>query len=178
VWGGSSGRPSAGKTPALKAVAAAIRVIDGQLATEHDQALERWRAESDTPGPEGKKRKPPPPPRPRRINVDDATMEVLPLILADNPRGLIMVRDELSALILGLNQYKAGGKGSDRANLLKIWSGDMIVRDRVNHEANIPIRCPHPALSIVGGLTPDMLGELMDPKGRADGFIDRFLLVY
>jgi Protein of unknown function (DUF3987) len=89
-----------------------------------------------------------------------------------------MTRDELSALILGLNQYKAGGKGSDRANLLKIWSGDMIVRDRVSHEANVPIRCPHPALSIVGGLTPDMLGELADPRGRADGFIDRFLLAY
>ena len=48
----------------------------------------------------------------------------------------------------------------------------------MNHENNIPIRCPHPSLTIVGGLTPDMLGELVDPKGRADGFIDRFLLAY
>ena len=36
------------------------------------------------------------PPRPRRIDVDDITMESIPLILADNPRGLIMVRDECS----------------------------------------------------------------------------------
>ena len=73
-------------------------------------------------------------------------MEVLPLILADNPRGLIMIRDELSAFILGMNQFK-GGKGNDRANALKIWSGDRIVKDRVNHENDIPIRCPHPSLS-------------------------------
>ena len=127
---------------------------------------------------QGAKSKPrTPPPKPRRIDIDDATMEVLPIILADNPRGLIMIRDELSAFILGMNQFK-GGKGNDRSNALKIWSGDRIVKDRVNHENNEPIRCAHPSLSIVGGLTPDMLGELVDPRGRADGFIDRFLLAY
>ena len=115
--------------------------------------------------------------KPRRIDIDDATFEVIPIILADNPRGLIMVRDELSAFILGMNQFK-GGKGNDRANALKIWSGDGIIKDRVGHENNEPIRCAHPMLSIVGGLVPDMLGELTDPRGRADGFIDRFLLAY
>ena len=158
----------------MKAVAAAAREISDRLAAEHARDVETWKEEL-AEAPKGNK---PPPPRPRRIDIDDATMEVLPLILADNPRGLFMGRDELSALILGLNQYKAGGKGSDRANLLKIWSGDRIVKDRVNHEANIPIRCPHPFLTIVGGLPPDMLGDLVDPKGRADGFLDRFLLTY
>src|SRR5262249_24606605 len=95
----------------------------------------------------------------------------------DNERGLIMIRDELSAFILGMNQFK-GGKGNDRSNALKIWSGDRIVKDRVNHEANIPVRCPHPALSIVGGLPPDLLRQLIYPRGRADGFLDRFLLAY
>ena len=172
------GPPSDGKTPALKAAANAVRAISDRLAAEHDLAMGQWKAELAKPAPDGKKPKPPPPPKPQRIDIDDATLEVLPAILADNPRGLIMVRDELSALILGLNQYKAGGKGSDRANLLKIWSGDRIIKDRVSHDGNIPIRCPYPTLSIAGGLTPDMLGELVDPKGRADGFLDRFLPVY
>jgi hypothetical protein len=171
---GNVGPPSDGKTPALKIVAAAVRAIDDQLAAEHAQAIDRWKQEAAATT-KGSK---PPPPKPRRIDIDDATMKVLPLILADNPRGLIMIRDELSAFILGMNQYKPGGKGSDRANALKIWSGDRVTKDRVSHEANIPIRCPHPALSIVGGLTPDMLGELADSRGRADGFIDRFLLAY
>ncbi len=178
VFASNVGPPSDGKTPALKAAAGAVREISDRLAAEHARAMDQWQAESERPGPDAKKRKPPPAPKPQRIDIDDATMEVLPAILTDNPRGLVMVRDELSALILGLNQYKAGGKGSDRANLLKIWSGDRIVKDRVNHDGNIPVRCPHPALSIVGGMTPDMLGELVDPKGRADGFLDRFLLVY
>jgi hypothetical protein len=174
LFAGCVGPPSDGKTPALKAVAAGVRAIDDQLADEHARAMEQWRQDNSATG---KKTKPPAAPKPRRIDIDDATMEVLPLILADNPRGLIMVRDELSAFVLGMNQFK-GGKGNDRANALKIWSGDKITKDRVNHENNTPIRCAHPTLTIVGGLTPDMLGALTDPRGRADGFIDRFLLVY
>jgi Protein of unknown function (DUF3987) len=176
---GSIGPPSDGKTPALKAVAGAIRAIDDKLADEHAKEMEQWLADAAAlPATKnGSKPKPPPPPKPRRIDIDDATMEVIPVILADNPRGLIMVRDELSAFILGMNQFK-GGKGNDRSNVLKIWSGDRIVKDRVGHENNEPIRCAHPMLSIVGGLTPDMLGVLTDPSGRADGFIDRFLLAY
>ena len=178
------GPPADGKTPALKIAAAPLRKLDAALALEHAEAMDRWRAECDRASPDGKKAKPPGgfghsvhsvrPPRPRRIDVDDVTMEALPLILADNPRGLVMVRDELTALVMGLNQYKSG-KGSDRANLLKIWSGDAFKRDRVAHENHEPVRCDHPCLSIVGGLPPDMLGELVDQKGRSDGFTDRFL---
>jgi hypothetical protein len=174
IYAATIGPPSDGKTPALKAVASALRAIDDVLAAEHAQALERWK--QDAAG-LAKGIKPPPPPKPRRIDIDDFTMEVLPLLLADNPRGLIMVRDELTAFVLGMNQYK-GGKGNDRSNALKIWSGDRIIKDRVTHDNHEPIRCPHPALSIIGGLTPDMLRELADPKGRADGFVDRFLLAY
>jgi Protein of unknown function (DUF3987) len=173
------GPPSDGKTPALKAVARPVRAIGDDLAVEHAKAIEQWKANAAalTAGKGGSKPKPPPPPKPRRIDIDDATMEVVPIILADNERGVIMIRDEISALMLGLNQYK-GGKGSDRSNLLKIWSGDRITKDRVKDENNEPIRCAHPSMSIVGGLTPDMLGELTDPRGRADGFIDRFLVSY
>jgi hypothetical protein len=171
------GPPSDGKTPALKLAAEAARWVDRILAAEHEQAIEAWRQESERAETERKKPKPPPPPKRRRIDVDDITMEAVPLILADNPRGLLMPRDELSALLLGMNQFK-GGKGNDRAVLLKIWAGDEIKKDRVGHVANLPIVCRHPSLSILGGLTPDMLGALVDPKGRADGFIERFLFVY
>jgi hypothetical protein len=177
VYAACVGPPSGGKTPALKIAAIAVRKIDEDLEAEYAQALVRWEEESARLGSDGKKQKPPPPPRPRRIDIDDATMETIPILLADNPRGLIMVRDELTAFMLGMNQFK-GGKGNDRPIALKIWSGDAIKKDRVNHEANVPIRCPHPCLTIVGGLPPDMLGSLIDPMGRVDGFLDRFLLSY
>jgi hypothetical protein len=178
LYGACVGPPSDGKTPGLKAVAAAVRRIDRALTDEYAADRGRWEDEAKRPGPDGKKPDPGPPPRPRRIVVDDMTLESAPLILADNPRGLVMVRDELTAPLLGLNQYKAGGKGSDRPTSLKIWSGDDMIRDRVANPDGVPVRCPAPCLSIVGGLTPDMLGSLADPKGRADGFTDRSLFTY
>ena len=174
------GPPSDGKTPSGKAASEPIRRIDANLEVAHEEAMKQWKEESEKAGPDGKKPKGPttPPPKPDRIDIDDATMEVIPILLSDNPRGLYMGRDELAALVMGLNQYKAGGKGSDRAVLLKIWSGDAIKKDRVGHANHEPIRCPHPCLTIIGGMTPDMLGEMADPKGRADGFVDRFLFCY
>ena len=166
IFAACVGPPSDGKTPALKAVAAAVRKIDEVLESDHAHEMERWKEAADKPGPD-EKPKPPLPPRPRRIDLDDITMEAVPLILADNARGLVMIRDELTALILGLNQFK-NGKGNDRSVVLKIWSGDGIKKDRVGHQNNVPVRCPHPALSIVGGMPPDLLGELLDSKGRAD----------
>ena len=180
VFGAIVGPPSDGKTPALSQVGTPIERIDDILQTAFDQELARREQEAeaaeDSKG-KGQKSKPPPLPKLGRIAVDDITMETLPLILAENPRGLIRIQDELSAFILGLNQYK-GGRGNDRSIALKLWAGESIQKDRVGHEANIPIRCRHPFLSIIGGLTPDMLGAMVDPKGRVDGFVERFVFCY
>jgi hypothetical protein len=164
--------PSDGKSPALRAVAGAVRRIDGELAAEHAKAMKSWREEVEREPKDGKKQKPPP--KPVRFLVDDVTMESMPGLLADNPRGLLRINDELTALVLGMNQFK-GGRGDDRPMLLRSWSEEPIVKDRVTQGGNVPTRCAHPFLSIVGGLTPDMLGSLIDSKGRADGLIDRIL---
>ena len=55
VFAGCIGPPSDGKTPALKAVAGAVRAIDDKLAAEHAQAMEQWKR-SRKLGPDGKKR--------------------------------------------------------------------------------------------------------------------------
>ena len=91
-----------------------------------------------------KKTKPPAQPAPRRIDLDDTTIEAAIPIMADNPRGLILINDELTALVAGCNQYK-GGKGNDRQALLKIWAGQAFKKDRVLNPGRIPIRVPHPA---------------------------------
>lgn len=177
IFGVCVGPPSDGKSPALRAVADPCRAIDELLEAEFARDLDAWEAEAEAARNAKPKRQPPPRPHPRRIDLDDSTLEALIGILADNPRGLVMIRDELTALVLGLNQYK-GGKGSDRANLLSIWVGATIKKDRVSNEDRVPVRCPFPCMSLIGGLTPDMLGELIDARGRADGFLDRFLFAY
>jgi len=175
LWAACVGIPSDGKTPALKPCSEPIHAIDKLLRREHRKVIKQWevlcaQAFAD---------RQPLPPRPKRprIDVDDTTMEALNRLLEQNPRGLVMIRDELAAFMTGMNQYK-GGRGSDRAIACKLWSGQRIVTDRVGHENQEPICCDDPALSIVGGLTVHGLMDLGAAKGPSDGFVDRYLFSF
>jgi hypothetical protein len=153
-----------------------VRAIDHRLAADHRKAIKEWEAAcakaitERLPTPQRPKRK--------RIDIDDTTTEAIPRILQQNPRGLVMIRDELSAYLRGMNQYKSGGRGHDRSIACKIWSGDRIVTDRVSHENQEPVACDDPAVSITGGLPPDILFELGGNHGVSDGFIDRYLFSF
>lgn len=107
----------------------------------------------------------------------NATVEGLQPILAENPRGLLLLKDEIVALVNECNQYK-GGKGSDRQFYLSVWSGQATKTDRKGTRSKGPIFVAHPFLNILGGIQPEMLGQLIDEKGRQDGFVERFLFSY
>jgi hypothetical protein len=74
-----------------------------------------------------------------------------------------------------MNQYKTGGKGADRQFFLSAWAGASVTVDRKGQHERGPLHIPHPFLSVVGALTPDMISELAEEKTRDDGFIDRLL---
>jgi len=168
------GLPGDGKTPALMyatdPLIAIERDLDADFQSRKRDYLDKVQKKKGGEEPAT------PPPVPRRIIIDDATIEAAIRILANNPRGLVLLKDELSAMVLGLNQYK-GGKGNDRPNLMKMWAGAPVLIDRVLNEFQEPIRVPHPHLCITGNLPPAMLAELVNPKGD-DGFIDRWLFVF
>jgi hypothetical protein len=110
-----------------------------------------------------------------RCITSDATVEAIARLQKENLRGLVLCRDELAAWTRSMNQYR-GGRGSDRQFFMSIWSGASIVLDRKGERR--PLIVPSPFLAIVGGLCPDMLGELADEAGRQDGFTDRVLFSY
>jgi hypothetical protein len=168
LWLALVGTPSAGKTPAISQIFAVVRAIAGELYLGWKTELDRWKANPDST-PADKPVLP-------RISTSDATTEALAPILAANPRGLIVACDELTKLIMSMDQYK-GGRGGDKPFYLSAWSGQPVTVDRVRH-AGEPIMVPHPALAIVGGLVPDMLGELVGGRGREDGFSARFLFAH
>ena len=62
---------------------------------------------------------PPEPPEPvGRTVVGDTTAEALFSVLEENPRGVLVSRDELTGWLRSMDQYK-GGKGSDRQFLVE-----------------------------------------------------------
>jgi hypothetical protein len=179
------GKPGSSKSPPLALAARPLWGITEELLASHKDELERRKEEKRRAAAERKARQAAgialagadeaPPPLLRRIAVNDTTCEALAPILAENPRGVVMVRDELTAWVAGLNQYKSGGKGSDRQFFLSAWSGASVTVDRKSQQDRGPIHIPHPFLSVVGAMTPEMLCELADAKNRDDGFIDRLL---
>ena len=115
-------------------------------------------------------------PTPVRIITSDATVEALAPILKQNPRGLLMHRDELSGWVRTMNMYR-GGLGGDRQFYLSAWSGQDVVVDRKS-EGTRSLFVPHPFMAVLGSIQPDMLTELADAKGRQDGFLDRILFSF
>lgn len=109
-----------------------------------------------------------------RTYTSDVTVEGLGQLFQENPRGLLLYRDELSGWVQSMDQYR-NGKGGDRQFFLSAWSGTRISSDRVSRPR---IRVPLPFLSIVGGIPPDILPDLADGQGREDGFLPRLLFAF
>lgn len=103
----------------------------------------------------------------------DASIEELQRILADNPRGLLCVRDELAGWLGGFDRY--GGAGADRAFFLETWNGGAYVCDRVKYNG-APVRIEHASLAIIGGMVPDRLRETL--ADADDGLAARLIFIW
>jgi hypothetical protein len=165
------GLASSGKSPA-------VEIVNEPLEEAQHRYFQHWKEEMQSWEPKSKSD---PEPRPRQILVDDPTTESLVSLLQDNPRGLLMVRDEMAALVSGLNQYKENG-GSDRQFYLKLWPQASIRVHRIRNK-NIPVNVHRPFVGIVGGLQPTVIDAMRGASEQGklpieDGFIDRFLFSF
>lgn len=88
--------------------------------------------------------------------------------------GLAIVRDELSAWVRSLDQYR-NGHGADRQFYLTAYSGTSYIVDR---QGKPPISIDRLFLSVVGNIPPDVLPELSHEASREDGFVHRLIFAY
>jgi hypothetical protein len=102
-----------------------------------------------------------------RVVITDATVEATAAILAGNPKGLVLCRDEGSAWLGNIDKHGDG----DRAFWLEAYGGRSHTVDRKKHPE--PIRIGHVAVSIVAGIQPDRLATLL-MRGDDDGMSARF----
>lgn len=170
--------PGEGKSPVMQELAAPLYAWQHGLHEQHkqkmlDHAKDKEKHEEDKKA--GNESDPPPAPVYPHVYTTDATTEKLAEILDKQPRGIGMSQDEVTALVQGMNQYKAG-KGRDRQFFLSAWSGSPCKVDRKNNP--LPLIVTDPYITIFGGIQPEMLGALKDEFGREDGFVHRFLFSY
>ncbi len=105
-----------------------------------------------------------------RYVVDDSTLEALCLRLAENPRGLLLARDEIGGWLASMDEYRSGG---DLQRWLSIHRGDAITIDRVTR-GNIYV--PRAHVSICGGIQPEILRRMMTEERTESGLIARILM--
>ncbi len=87
-----------------------------------------------------------------RFIVNDTSVEKLGELLKENPRGLLMVRDELSGFLTNLERKEYQ---TDRAFYLEAFNGDgQFTYDRIGRGT---IFIPNATLSIIGGIQPSRI---------------------
>ena len=187
IWGALVAPSGEGKTPAASKVMAAARLQDREaqeknatLLAEHEEhrrefevdrkSWEKLRAKGDPEPPPVEPTRPTMP----RFTVSDITVEKLAEILADSPRGVLMVRDELTGLLGGFERYSGGRGGAERSAYLSIFNAEQSQIDRkTGDRRSITIENPH--LSIYGGIQPELLHNVLSSEDLAAGLPARFL---
>lgn len=175
-WSCVVGEMGRGKTPAQKAALSPLLALHAknqedyqQAKKEYEAALQRYkksgRSADGDPGDE-----PEAPVRPRSYVVSKATIEGLAAEQSNQPEdGLLLYRDELSGLVGGLGQYKAG-KGDDRQVLLELDNGAPIDVTNKNQDK---VYCKASSISITGTIQPAVIARLMGDFNDEDGFWSR-----
>jgi hypothetical protein len=170
------------KTAAVKQATTPARKLENKLQRDYEEKLEEHTAEMreyEVQSRDAKKEgraadAPPKKPTASRVRVNDTTVEALIPILKDNPRGLLLERDELVGWVKGMDQYKAGGKGNERQFWLSVWSNEPVSVDRKGQQG--PVSVLRPFIGVIGSIQPDVLPELSE--NREDGMLERFLFAY
>jgi putative DNA primase/helicase len=198
LWGVAIGRPGVMKTPAMQEPLRPLKRLEMDAAKANAEALADFKASAIltveqkkvdaerirkaikeghdakaiaagmVAGDES-------PPSRKRYMVNDSTVEKLGEILAVNPAGVLVYRDELVAFLRSLERE---GHESARGFYLEAWNGDgRFTYDRIGRGTlDIEACC----LSIIGAIQPGPLQEYL--RGAAtggtgdDGLMQRFQL--
>ena len=198
LWGMLIGRPSLMKSPPMKQVLAPIRRLTEVAREEYHAALKVYERQMELASIEAKQAKRkvevamaegkdveilsdklvpdlPEKPKRRRYTVNDATVEALAEVLADNPHGVLVERDEMMGFLQSLDRP---GQNGAREFYLESWAGNASFEsDRIGRgNTSITGACT----SILGTIQPGPLGMYLSEAiagGRGDdGFMQRFQL--
>lgn len=186
LWTANVGPSGTAKSPALELPLRPVRDRQRQAMKEHAQDmkqheadvlryerdLNRWKRAKDDTDPPTKPKEP----TAKRCWADDTTVEALAVLLRDNPRGLLLARDELSAWFDGFDRY-VNRRGGDAAKWLEMHGGRSVVVDRKTG-ADRTIYVPRAAMSVTGAIQPDTLRRVLTPEYRANGMAARLLFTY
>jgi putative DNA primase/helicase len=200
LWGGVIGPPSIQKTPAVEEPLLPMKRIVADAIKDHEERLEEFRvkevvakarakaakdelekaakkkrADLDTLAREALAGPDDTEPVLKRYLLHDTTVEKLGEILAENPNGVLVYRDELTGFLRSLDRP---GHEGDRSFYLEAWAGlGSFSYDRIGRGT---IHMPSVCVSVFGTIQPGPLARyIRDTLLNNDGLLVRFqLFVY
>ncbi|WP_089131177.1 DUF3987 domain-containing protein, partial [Tolypothrix sp. NIES-4075] len=160
------------KSPPQKAVIQPLEELENEARSAYAEevktyssALRRWKKD----GEEGAK---PLEPVCKRYILQNGSIESRIAIHAENPRGLLLYRDEWSAHLTGRNKYRQG-KGDDAENELTEFDGGQLIKDVA--DASKRLHLAKTAISRTGTTQFSKLKELMGEHEDGVGEFGRWL---
>lgn len=169
------GSPSCGKTPPLQQAVRPLLKLDAEYDQVYCREMEAFRKWERMSAKQREKHSLPEEmtmPQRKCHVVVDSTVEALIGALRDNPRGVLLYRDEIDSLLGNFNRYN----GSDESYFLSLFSGTPFKYSRKSNNEHIFLSKPY--TSIIGTTQPGRLGEQFGGKRMLNGFSSRFLKVY
>jgi hypothetical protein len=180
LWIAVIGDPGTAKSPAQAITQACIDVLQREAHERRARELEVYQRElaTWTTGEKvGRGERPTAPADEEHFFTTDSTLEGLARMLGASESitpGFVLIRDELAGWVLSFDAYRSA-RGGDRQTWLSMWAGMPFKSDRAGRDS---IYVPEPAVSVCGGIQPDVLPSLGAESGGRDGFNERFLFSY
>lgn len=186
LWTILIGDSGSQKTPAFKLATAPLNKRQEQSSVEYAEKraeyisenatfkrdFKRWEKKED-----GNQPTRPIEPTHDRCLVQDATIEALASVLAENARGLCLTRDELAGWLAGFDRYSSNGGSSEVQKWLEIYGAQPITIDRKTGDVKF-LFIPKPLVSICGGIQPDILVQCMTEAFKASGLQARLMMAH
>jgi len=184
IWAVIIGESGALKSPAFSRALHCVHAIEQELfgkfiaeSKDYDALKSAYdvQARKTKGGDVGLPAEPPEPPIRERMLVVDTTIEALGGILQDNPRGVLLARDELSGWFGGFNRYTQG-RGGDEAFWLSAYDAKPHSVDRKSQTK--PVYIPACAACITGGIQPGVLRKVLQGDNTENGLASRFMVAF
>ncbi|TJW14936.1 MAG: DUF3987 domain-containing protein [Mesorhizobium sp.] len=166
LWAALVGPPSRKKTPAMNRALEQVNKINARLVARYQSEMRDYEALPK------EERRAALRPKKIRLRISDVSIEAVQDILKDTHTGLLLVRDELSGWLGGMDAYANTGKagGKDRAFWLEAYNGGFMSIDRIGRDTGGGV--PNVSVSIIGGIQPDLIREFSS-KAQEDGLLAR-----
>jgi hypothetical protein len=158
-----------GKTPAISTLIKSIERRQSKTYKEFSEKLKKYKESLKST--KSRNTETVEEPALEHFFTTDTTVEALGDIFEKTPRGILIHKDELAGLILGLNQYKSGS-GNDRQHYLELFNCNPWKIDRKTGVKFIP----NVGTSIIGGIQTATMPKVFNLDAIDEGLLPRFLL--